>query len=153
MIYFFDSSSIVKLYIEETGSDWVRKIFDNYPTPHLWISRIAGPEVTSALTRRFRSDDLDKENYQNCLEYFELEYAQNFSRTDVTPDILQSAMILIKRHNLRSYDGVQLASALSVNRDSERELNQTVTFISADNQLCTAAEMEGLIVENPNDHP
>ncbi|MDZ7260640.1 MAG: hypothetical protein ONB05_00770 [candidate division KSB1 bacterium] len=42
MVYFLDSSAIVKLYIEETGSAWVQEIVDVNPRTRLWISLIEG---------------------------------------------------------------------------------------------------------------
>ncbi|MFQ6120250.1 MAG: type II toxin-antitoxin system VapC family toxin [Methanosarcinales archaeon] len=153
MIYFFDSSGIAKLYIEETGSEWVQEIFDTTPIQYLWISRIAGPEVTSALTRRFRSGDLSDESYHDCLDEFKYNYEWSFSKIDVTHEVIKYAMELIERHNLRGYDGVQLSSAILVNNSAQRQLKQTITFISADNKLCTCAQDEGLIVENPNNYP
>jgi len=83
MIYFFDSSGIAKLYIEETGSEWVQEIFDTTPIQYLWISRIAGPEVTSALTRRFRSGDLDEEDYHDCLDEFKYNYEMNIMKSGI----------------------------------------------------------------------
>lgn len=54
---FFDSSALVKAYIAETGTDWVRAIL-NDPQHRITISALAEVEVTSALTRRFKEGDL-----------------------------------------------------------------------------------------------
>ena len=48
---FFDSSALVKAYIAENGTDWVRAIL-NDPQHSISISALAEVEVTSALTRR-----------------------------------------------------------------------------------------------------
>lgn len=55
--YFFDSSALVKAYIAEAGTDWVRTILD-HPQHRMSISALAEVEVTSALTRRFNEGDL-----------------------------------------------------------------------------------------------
>lgn len=55
--YFFDSSALVKAYIAEAGTDWVRTIPD-HPQHRISISALAEVEVTSALTRRFNEGDL-----------------------------------------------------------------------------------------------
>ena len=50
-VYFFDSSAIVKRYVREVGSAWVLGITDPAASHHLYVARIAGVEVVSALTR------------------------------------------------------------------------------------------------------
>jgi uncharacterized protein with PIN domain len=54
--YFFDSSALVKAYIDEAGTNWVRTILDD-PQHRISISALAEVEVTSALTRRFNEGD------------------------------------------------------------------------------------------------
>lgn len=50
--YFFDSSAIVKRYVPEVGSDWIRAIADPAADNLLIISRLTWVEVLSALARR-----------------------------------------------------------------------------------------------------
>jgi predicted nucleic acid-binding protein len=45
--YFFDSSALVKAYIDEAGTNWVRTILDD-PQHRISISALAEVEVTSA---------------------------------------------------------------------------------------------------------
>lgn len=54
--YFFDSSALVKAYVAETGTNWVRTILDD-PQHRISISALAEVEVISALTRRFNEGD------------------------------------------------------------------------------------------------
>jgi uncharacterized protein len=62
-------------------------------------------------------------------------------------------MDLAERHGLRGYDAVQLASAITI-KDVQAALGLPISvFVSADKRLNAAASAEGLIVENPNDHP
>ena len=48
-VYFFDSSALVKRYIQETGSAWVQALCQQTPPEDLYIARIAGAEVISAI--------------------------------------------------------------------------------------------------------
>jgi predicted nucleic acid-binding protein len=57
--YFFDSSALVKAYLAETGTGWVRTILDD-PKHRISISALAEVEVISALTRRFNEGDLTR---------------------------------------------------------------------------------------------
>ena len=62
-------------------------------------------------------------------------------------------MTLAEKHGLRGYDAVQLAAAQAINNLCIANDLHPLTFISADKELNTAAANEGLLVENPNNHP
>ena len=49
--YFFDSSALVKFYIEESGTFWVRS-FTDAESNTIHVSSLAEVEAVSALTRR-----------------------------------------------------------------------------------------------------
>ena len=51
------------------------------------------------------------------------------------------------------YDAVQLAASLTANDERILIGANPVTLISADNALNAAASLEGLAVDNPNQHP
>ena len=53
-LYFFDSSAIVKRYVQETGTGWVNAIVDPATGSELWLARLTGAEVVSAIARRER---------------------------------------------------------------------------------------------------
>ena len=50
--YFVDSSALVKRYVQETGTSWVRGITRRRPSTHIYIAIITAVEVTSAVARR-----------------------------------------------------------------------------------------------------
>jgi predicted nucleic acid-binding protein len=71
----------------------------------------------------------------------------------LTPQVVRRAEDLPAVHPLRTYDAVQLASALeSISRIVAAELSP-VRFVSADARLLVAAATEGLMTEDPNAHP
>ena len=53
-IYYFDRSGLVKRYISEKGSLWVKSLTDAQPGNSLYIARITGVELIAAITRRQR---------------------------------------------------------------------------------------------------
>ena len=53
--YFFDSSALVKRYARERGTAWVLSIMDPVADHAIYVARITGVEVVSALTRQTRS--------------------------------------------------------------------------------------------------
>jgi len=72
---------------------------------------------------------------------------------EINSGVLQDADNLVKRHFLRGYDAVQLASALRTNQENVSFGLPPIIFVSADNDLNNAALAEGLAVENPNNYP
>ena len=66
--------------------------------------------------------------------------------------VIERAQDLLEKHTLRAYDSVQLASALEANQHVITAGLPSLIFVSADNQLLTAATAEGFAVDNPNAH-
>jgi predicted nucleic acid-binding protein len=58
VVYFFDSSALVKLYHPEKGSERIEEIF-NEPDRRILIARLAGVEIVSALALKVRTGHLD----------------------------------------------------------------------------------------------
>ena len=50
--YFVDSSALVKRYVQETGTSWVRRLTRRSPSTVIYIARITAVEVASAVARR-----------------------------------------------------------------------------------------------------
>lgn len=70
----------------------------------------------------------------------------------ITQGLIARAMSLAERHRLRAYDAVQLGAALELLTIASAT-GISLTFVSADTQLNLAASTEGLLVENPLNHP
>jgi predicted nucleic acid-binding protein len=64
--------------------------------------------------------------------------------------LIERAMQLAETHALRAYDSVQLAAALSL---VDKVAGLAITFVCADRQLNAVAQLEGLLVSDPNLHP
>jgi uncharacterized protein len=116
----------------------------------LYVARITGVEVISALTRRERAGLLNSRSVAKALARFEREFTNRYVAVEVSPKLVVAAMRLARTHALRSYDAVQLAAALEVNH--ARAGASALTLISADDALNSAAVAEGLDVDNPNHH-
>ena len=54
VIYYMDSSCLVKRYVNEIGSEWVLSITDPVAGNEIYTVRITGVEVVSAVSRRKR---------------------------------------------------------------------------------------------------
>lgn len=87
------------------------------------------------------------------LTIFLSDCAQQYRLTHLNQAILNLAIDLTQRHPLRAYDSVQLATAIIVNRSLVAHGLPPLVFVTADGTLITAAQSEGLTVDNPNWHP
>jgi uncharacterized protein len=152
MIYYCDSSAITKVYLEETGSSFMREIRRNMPNNDIFVNDIAGPEVLSAMHRRFRTGDLTVEIISEARKNFKRDYQEYFHRISLLEPILDLAMQLIERHPLRGYDSVQLATALYFQNVLSAFNGREVTFLGSDKVLNNAAKNEGLTVINPSEY-
>ncbi len=151
--YFCDSSAIVKRYVNETGSDFVDKLADLQSGNVILLARITRVEVASAIARRLKGASITQSDAQNALAAFQHDLSNNYFTVEITPVLLSTAMSLATKHALRGYDVVQLAAALEANDERNANGLPPLTLVSADTDLNTAAQAEGLNVENPNDYP
>lgn len=150
-VFFCDSSAIVKRYIAETGSAWLTTITS--PTvSRVYISRITFVEVVSAITRRERGGHLSMVDADTARLAFEQDYLNEFQKVEVSETLINEAVRLVKKHALRGYDAVQLAAALETENERVAVGLPSLTLLSADNELNTAAIAEGLTVDDPNNH-
>jgi uncharacterized protein len=150
--YFVDSSALVKRYVQETGTSWVRSITRRSPSTVIYIARITAVEVPCAIARRRKGKTLTARRASSILHRFRQHLAGRYTVAEVTAALLDDAMRLGIEHALRAYDAVQLAVALEVNRFHQAGGSGPVTLVSADQALNGAATAEGLTVDDPNSH-
>lgn len=151
--YFFDSSAIVKRYVNETGSDYVENLTVSKNKNTILVTRITQVEVTAAFARRGKTGSLIQSDVDDAIRLFQHDLTNNYLVVEITKHILDRATDLALNHALRGYDAVQLATASEIaNERISRGLSPLV-LVSADIELNDAAKVEGLAVENPNDFP
>jgi predicted nucleic acid-binding protein len=140
MILYLDSSSLLKLYLEEPHSELVRQAVRDVAS--LATSRIAYPEVTSALTRRRREGYIDPSGLEEILRAVSDDWLDLW-RIEVDE---QAAAALTRRYPLRGCEAIHLAAAAGLAAASEAG---TVVFCSFDARQLAAARSEGLTVLGP----
>lgn len=149
-VYFVDSSALVKRYITETGSTWILNLFDPALNNDVLIAAITSVEIVAAITRRARGGSISATDATATCNQFRSDLNSEYQVVEVTESIINSAMTLAEAHGLRGYDALQLAAGCEINTLCIANSLPPVTFVSADNELNTAAASEGLIIENPN---
>jgi predicted nucleic acid-binding protein len=152
-VYFVDSRALVKRYIREIGSTWVLSLFDPALNNDVLIAAIAGVEIVTTVTRRARGGTISASDATAGCIQFRSDLHSEYQVVEITENIINSAMALAETLGLRGYDAVQLAAGLEINALCIASSLPPLTFVSADNELNTAAASEGLLIENPNDYP
>ncbi len=69
-MYYLDSSAIVKIYIQEPGSDWIQALRRRSINVEIPICEISGAEVFAAFYRRYRCGELPIDILQNACDLF-----------------------------------------------------------------------------------
>ncbi len=129
MILYLDTSSLVKLYVEESGSADVRRLVEQAEI--VTASVVAYPEARAALARRKRERSLTLAGFRRAKRAFEADWPRVLA-LDVSDPLARSAGELAERHRLRGFDALQLACYLAVAREFPEE---RVRFSSADRTL------------------
>jgi uncharacterized protein len=147
--YFLDTSALAKRYIPEIGTPWINHITTT-PSNTILLSQLAWVELQSAISRRQRENALTPEQSQILSLNFQAHWNTDYHIITVDQTLLNLATELIKKHPLRAYDAVQLASALIIQPDLPNPQTNPFTFVSADDRLLATAQLEGLTIFNPN---
>jgi predicted nucleic acid-binding protein len=152
-IYFFDSSALVKRYVAEAGSNWVKSICNLADQNIIACSNLTEVEVSSAFCRRCRERYITTSERNGLIAALHHDCNAEYYLLEVTNTIRDRAIDLLQNYPLRGYDAVQLATAFVANQILISHDFPSLMFVCADNRLCNTATSEGLTVENPNNYP
>jgi len=151
--HYLDTSALSKRYVEETGTAWLIALLRS-PAEHTFLTaRITMVEIYSALARRRREGSVSPAHCDIARQAFTAHSFTDYAFIELDLDIIAQAQSLLWRYPLYAYDAVQLASALTVHQILLDAKLPPLVFISADERLNTAASAEGLLADNPHDHP
>jgi uncharacterized protein len=146
--HFFDTSAISKHYHPEAGTAKVNALLAVAGAVQM-VSRQTAVEFHSALAKKVRTGQLTATEFHRLTRRFRGDLAGRRLRV-VRPLVahFHTAERLVRRigltQNLRTLDAIQLAVALRLNDPA-----RPVTFVCADQALCSVAAAEGLTVINP----
>jgi predicted nucleic acid-binding protein len=151
--YYFDTSALVKRYVAEVGSTWVRSTIARRSGHVSYASVLAQPEAISALQRKVREGHLEEDRARALARRVTTHFAHSYAPVAITPSVIAQACELLHHYPLRAYDALQLASAMAVRGVLRQNALPTLLFVAADDILLAAAAAEGFIVDNPLLHP
>ena len=140
MLLYLDTSSLVKLFIEEQHSDRVREWADAVDV--VLTCRVAYAEAVSAFSRRHREGGLRPADYRKVMQAFDGQW-ENFGRLEFDERV---AGRLAAKHALRGFDAIHLSAARMLISDAR---GTSIAFSSFDNRLNRAAAKENMTVLHP----
>ena len=137
MITYVDTSTLIKLLIDEVGTTEAGLIWDEPDV--LVLARVGHVEARAALVAARRQGRISADVLRDAVDGLEVLWSQ-VSVVEIDENLMRLAGDLAAAHSLRGYDAVHLAAAHLVGAD---------VFSSADRRLCAAASASGFHVANP----
>lgn len=114
------------------------------------MTDLAVVEMCSVLARLVEGGKLSNVDATKMKRDFLFDVRQEYLVFPLDQSLIIRARDLTSQHRgLRALDSIQLAGAL----EAASELNEQLTFISADAKLLSAASSEGFRIDDPNAHP
>jgi predicted nucleic acid-binding protein len=135
VIYYLDTSALVKRYVAEVGSRAVRQLVRRRTVA---VSRIAYAELAAAVARLEREREITPDDRDRIFARLDADFA-GFTIVEIRPAVVRRIPALVVQTPLRGYDAVHLASALAI-----RERGPSIDFWSADRALVAASIAQGL---------
>lgn len=154
-LVFLDTSALIKLYIAEIGSNWLKTFVQNN---QVGISELAFYEAATVLRRRALEGTIT--NLQALTIYTQLQTdSANYNVLDLrVNDQLRRVEGLafnpLGNLRLRALDAIQMAAAQIMNETATQMVPPVpFIFVSSDAQLLRVAQHLGLTTDNPENHP
>lgn len=137
MIAYLDTSSLMKLFVQEEGSQAVASLVED--SQGVAISLVGYAEARAALGMASREARLTPGEHRRAVRQLEEAWA-DFIVIAVQEALIRLAGALAEQHGLRGFDAIHLASAVWL----QRQIGDAIRFAAADVRLCAAAGSEGL---------
>ena len=137
MITYVDTSTLLKLVIDEDGSERVELIWNSADV--LASASMLVVEARAALAAAERAGRLTAAQHREAEAAFEA-LVGGLTLVEITGDLIGQAADLAEEEALRGDDAVHLPAALTI---------EATMMTSADAALCDAVERRGLHVANP----
>lgn len=138
MILYCDTSALIKRYVEEGGSARVNAQWD--ASEAIGTSVVAFAETLTAFGRRLREGSFTAREYGRPVAAFKRDYP-HLVLVPISDELNELIEVLVKKHPLRGFDAIHLASALLLHRPGGLD----VSFACFDRNLNAAARSEGLM--------
>jgi len=136
VIAYFDTSAVIPLLIGEPSSATCARIWNE--AARSVSSRLLYPEARAALARAERMKRITKRQHSSAVTELETIITE-IDHVELTAELARNAGELAQAHQLRGYDAVHLAAAVSA-------LDAELVLVTGDSDLAGAARAQGMPV-------
>ena len=139
MKIFLDTSSLIKLYHDESGTEYLDSILDEFEISEIYLSELAKVEYSSAIWKKIRTKELSEIEGIELINSFVDDY-EKFTFIGLNNMMINNAKELILKYGnegLRTLDSIQLAAILEIRR-------KLAFAVTSDKILEKIIELEGI---------
>lgn len=130
MVVFIDTSSLIKRYVEETGSSEIDRYFTEDTI--VYISPLTPVEMNSALKRKLREGSICDETYRAAIGSWH-EDVHSYSIVMFSDEIVSKAIDIVNSHDVKTLDAFQISAAVLSGADesvtSDRQMHRVLEAI------------------------
>jgi len=138
-VKFWDTSALVPTFVDELSSGRIRATLANDQDVVVWWATIV--ECVSAIARRERVEENGTAKARRAYDSLD-RLSLAWSEIPPSNALRDDARRLVRVHDLRAADALQLAAARVASDDSP----ETLPFVTLDDRLAIAAGREGFPV-------
>ena len=139
MIVYLDTSSLVKLYVEEIDSEKIKNFAHNAAV--VSTSKIAYAEARAAFAKKQKERGFSPKDLKKIVEDFNRDWESYFV-IEITDGLIRFAGDIAEKYLLRGFDSIHLASAIHLKNRARSDIH----FSSYDTRLNQSAEKEGITI-------
>jgi predicted nucleic acid-binding protein len=148
-LVFFDTSALVKAYLDEPGTATVQALISRLGG-QLHLSRHVALETLATFSYKFRDRRIQRQKYRSARSEFLRDFPGSFNVLDVKDDTLELAMKLADAHRglgVGSLDLIHIATVMQFR--SRRPDYPPFTIVCADRSMRLLAAAAGFDVFDP----
>ncbi len=144
---YLDTSALLKLFVEEEGSVFVRSLAKGKAGADVLLSsRLGYTEASVSLARLVHLGRAPAAELPHHLGALEDYWDQSIQEVPITEEVLEDARQLAQRFPLRTYDAIHLGSAREARKMLRGTFDGEVRFLAFDAALLKAAQAVGFTV-------
>jgi predicted nucleic acid-binding protein len=139
MKIFLDTSALIKLNHQESGTQEIESLFNNFKITAIYLSELVKIEFTSTIWKKVRTKEISQNTDKIATILFETDF-DKLSFISIDSMILEQSRLMFSDYGvygLRTLDAIQLSTAISLKTYSD-------LFITSDIHLKSFFEKERL---------
>jgi predicted nucleic acid-binding protein len=146
-LLYLDTSALVKLYVQEQGTEKMLGLAHPDSGNRLVILSLSRIEFRAAVRRRAKLGDIDPKTADELIGEFNGHVTSVFQLQPVNEPVMDAASTAVDQYYLRAYDAMQFGGYIAFRTSVGDEIE--TAFVCADDKLLNAARNHGFPTINP----